>query len=38
MFRPKQIPGSYMAVDDPSAANPVPKAPAKPHDTFTIGP
>jgi hypothetical protein len=34
--RPTQILGRYMAVDDPSAANPVPKKPAKPYDTFTI--
>lgn len=34
--RPGQILGSYIAVDDPTAAMPRPTAPGKPYDTFTI--
>jgi acid phosphatase type 7 len=34
--RPNEILGSYIAVDDPTAAMPTPTAPAKPYDTFTI--
>jgi hypothetical protein len=35
-IRPTKILCRYMAVDDPSAANPVPTKPARPYDTFTI--